>query len=57
MACLSNSSKRPNMSEVVTELKDCFTAELARKRTDYHIDKSSELVTFNLTTKFGPRAR
>ncbi|OIW18136.1 hypothetical protein TanjilG_00335 [Lupinus angustifolius] len=57
MACLSNSSKRPNMSEVVTELKGCFTVELARKRTDCDTDKSSELVTLNLTTEFGPSAR
>ncbi|XP_019455617.1 PREDICTED: probable LRR receptor-like serine/threonine-protein kinase At1g05700 isoform X2 [Lupinus angustifolius] len=55
MDCLStNSSKRPNMSEVVTELKNCFTAELARKRTGHDTDKSSELVPLNRTTKFGP---
>ncbi|OIW04943.1 hypothetical protein TanjilG_15688 [Lupinus angustifolius] len=59
MACLSKSSKRPNMSKVVTELKECFTAELARKRTDRDTENqySTELVPLNLTIDFGPSAR
>ncbi|MCI19593.1 leucine-rich repeat protein kinase family protein [Trifolium medium] len=61
MACVSlNSSDRPNMSEVVNELKECLAAESARKRAGRRKTKkdgSIELVPLNLAIELGPIAR
>ena len=60
MACVSpNSSKRPTMSDVVIELKECLATELARKRPGYSVENKdlTELVTINLTTELTPLAR
>ena len=60
MACVSfESAKRPYMSDVVTELKECLAIELARKITggDTEHQDSVELVTMNVTTELGPLAR
>jgi serine/threonine protein kinase len=61
MACVSlNSSDRPNMNEVVNELKECLAAELARKRNGRRKTKkegSIELVPLNLTIELSPQAR
>ncbi|KAK7255516.1 hypothetical protein RIF29_28929 [Crotalaria pallida] len=60
MACVSiTSAKRPNMSDVVTELKECLAAELDRNRTNHYTENSDsiEMATVSLTTEFGPQAR
>ncbi|KAI4355558.1 hypothetical protein L6164_004318 [Bauhinia variegata] len=60
MACLSHANaKRPNMSDVVAEIKDCLAAELARKRSHLENENkdSIELVSLNLTTELNPVAR
>ncbi|GAU42233.1 hypothetical protein TSUD_351430 [Trifolium subterraneum] len=61
MACVSlNSSDRPNMNEVVNELKECLAAELSRKRTGRRKTKkegSIESVPLNLAIELGPLAR
>ncbi|KAJ1420260.1 Serine/threonine-protein kinase, active site [Sesbania bispinosa] len=60
MASVSiNPNRRPNMSDIVTELKECLTAELARKRSggDTENIDSVELVSLNLETEFCPLAR
>jgi serine/threonine protein kinase len=61
MACVSlNSSDRPNMNEVVNELKECLAAELSRKRAGRCKTKkegSIELVPLNLTIELSPQAR
>ncbi|KAL1293068.1 hypothetical protein AAHE18_19G045400 [Arachis hypogaea] len=63
MACVASSSnKRPHMSDVVTELKECLAAELARKRTDHATEQSdsleSDLASISVTTtEFEPIAR
>ncbi|MED6136237.1 hypothetical protein PIB30_054209 [Stylosanthes scabra] len=55
MACVgSTSNKRPHMSVVVTELKECLAAELARKRIGHDTEQSdsldSELASISVTT-------
>ncbi|KAK7294289.1 hypothetical protein RJT34_17176 [Clitoria ternatea] len=60
MASVStNPAKRPSMSDVVNELKQCLAAELARKYSGRHTEKndSIELVPMNFTTELGPPAR
>ncbi|RDX77365.1 LRR receptor-like serine/threonine-protein kinase IOS1, partial [Mucuna pruriens] len=60
MASVStNPAKRPTMSDIVNELKECLTAELARKYTacDPQNNDSIELVNVNFTTEIGPPAR
>ena len=51
--------KRPSMSNIVNELKECLTTELARKYSgrDTENNDSIELVTLNFTTELGPPAR
>lgn len=51
--------KRPSMSYIVNELKECLTTELARKYSgrDTENNDSIELVTLNFTTELGPPAR
>jgi len=52
-------AKRPSMSDVVNELKECLTTELARKYIGYQIENSDsiELATLNFTTELGPPVR
>ncbi|PON51007.1 hypothetical protein TorRG33x02_312390 [Trema orientale] len=61
MACVSpKSNKRPNTSQVVTELKECLTAELARTNQSRLTDSTSSTEIFsstNLTSEHGPLAR
>ena len=59
MACVSpNPNRRPIMSEVVIELKECLATELARtKYGGANTRDSIELVTINLPTEFTPLAR
>ena len=59
MASVSiNSARRPYMSDVVAELKECLTIELARKQSSVDTkNKDSIKFTTNLTTKLGPLAR
>ncbi|KAJ1420257.1 Serine-threonine/tyrosine-protein kinase, catalytic domain [Sesbania bispinosa] len=60
MASVSiNPARRPNTSEIVTELKECLAIELARKRSgrDTENNDSIELGSLNLTTEVGPLAR
>lgn len=61
MACLSTIPvKRPSMSDVVNELKECLAAELARKRdgcgSDIENKDSTHSMTLNLTIEHGPLA-
>lgn len=60
MVCLSPSpSKRPNMSEVVSELKKCLAAELSRKNQSRVTDltDSNEVLSLDVTTELSPLAR
>ncbi|KAJ1390946.1 Tyrosine-protein kinase, catalytic domain [Sesbania bispinosa] len=60
MASVSiNPARRPNMSDIVTELKECLATELARKRSgrDTENNDSIELVSLNITTELAPLAR
>ena len=59
MASVSmNSTRRPYMSDVVTELKECLAMELARKQSSVDTEnKDSIEFTTNLTTELGPVAR
>ncbi|KAJ1392183.1 Serine/threonine-protein kinase, active site [Sesbania bispinosa] len=59
MASVStNPARRPNMNDVVNELKECLAIELARKMTGRDIENDPiELVTLNVTTELGPGAR
>ncbi|KAL5576841.1 hypothetical protein UlMin_018540, partial [Ulmus minor] len=61
MACLSQSStRRPNMSIVVTELKECLVAELSRRgdsRVTDTTDSTNDMLSLRLTTELTPLAR
>lgn len=60
MACLSpTSTKRPMMSQVVAELKECLAAERARLGMSYDTGfrDSIELVTLRMTSELRPLAR
>ncbi|GMN37093.1 hypothetical protein TIFTF001_006534 [Ficus carica] len=62
MACVSQSSaKRPNMSQVVTELKNCFEVEIGRRNNNSRMTQSTtdsvELISMNVTTEFTPLPR
>ncbi|PON39652.1 hypothetical protein PanWU01x14_303520 [Parasponia andersonii] len=61
MACVSpKSNKRPNISQVVTELKECLMSELARRNKSRTTDSTSSTEMFsntNLTSEHGPLAR
>ncbi|KAF3450655.1 hypothetical protein FNV43_RR06744 [Rhamnella rubrinervis] len=57
MACVSpTSTRRPNMKQVVTELKDCSDTELARTNTRAVTD-STETFSIAATTELSPLAR
>ncbi|PRQ51207.1 putative transferase, protein kinase RLK-Pelle-LRR-I-1 family [Rosa chinensis] len=57
--CVSSSSNnRPTMSQVVTELKDCLAAELARKESYATASKDSvEMMSLKFTTEMRPLPR
>ena len=60
MTCVSrNPSSRPNMGEVVNELKECLAIELARtKQSGADTGESVELGSINMTsTEYSPLAR
>ena len=62
MACVSpKSTRRPNMSQVVAELKECLVAaELARRNYSRMTDSTNSNEVFsstNLSSEFGPLAR
>ncbi|KAK7261756.1 hypothetical protein RIF29_28075 [Crotalaria pallida] len=59
MACVSpNPTRRPIMSVIVTELKECLATKLARtKSTCANTGESGELLTANLYTDVSPVAR
>ncbi|KAL5576846.1 hypothetical protein UlMin_018545 [Ulmus minor] len=61
MACLSQSAtRRPNMSIVVTELKECLVAELSRRgdsRVTDTTDSTNDMLSLRLTTELTPLAR
>ena len=57
MACVSESSDdRPNMSQVVNDLKECLATELAQRKED-GVTESSQIFTVNVTTETSPFAR
>ncbi|GMN37088.1 hypothetical protein TIFTF001_006527 [Ficus carica] len=59
-ACVSQkSTKRPNMSQVVTELKDCLAIELARRNQGHatNTTNSIEALPAQITSELGPLAR
>ncbi|KAJ1390952.1 Serine/threonine-protein kinase, active site [Sesbania bispinosa] len=51
----TNPARRPNMSDIVTELKDCLAMELARKTKGRDIE--NDKIELNVTTELGPVAR
>lgn len=59
MDCISaTSTERPNMSEVVTRLKECLAAEVARKNESRVVGSTdSILYSVNVTTELNPSAR
>ncbi|XP_058006438.1 LRR receptor-like serine/threonine-protein kinase IOS1 isoform X2 [Hevea brasiliensis] len=61
MACVSEtSSERPNMTQVVMELKECLATEMARTREGSRSPQSNNavnLMALNLHTEISPLAR
>ncbi|GLT64159.1 hypothetical protein SLA2020_366680 [Shorea laevis] len=60
MACVSpTSAKRPTMSPVVVELKECLTIELACTKEDHDGEStdSIKMIDINLTTELCPLGR
>ncbi|KAL5575511.1 hypothetical protein UlMin_017210 [Ulmus minor] len=61
MACLSQSpARRPNMSIVVAELKECLAAELSRRadsRMADTTDSTNDMLSLSVNTEFTPMAR
>ncbi|CAH8311645.1 unnamed protein product [Eruca vesicaria subsp. sativa] len=62
MTCLNpSSSRRPTMTQVVMDLKECLNMEMARnmgsRMTDSTNDSSSIKLSVNLTTQLNPGAR
>ncbi|GAV75936.1 Pkinase domain-containing protein/Malectin_like domain-containing protein/LRR_8 domain-containing protein, partial [Cephalotus follicularis] len=61
MACVSqSSSRRPNMNQIVVELKECLAMELNRRQGRNGNDQSQdsyEMFTVNMTTGLAPLAR
>ena len=61
MACLSpTAARRPNMSQVVIELRECLASELTRRNNSRMTTDSTdsyEDLPLNTTTGFSPLAR
>lgn len=59
MSCANPSSeKRPNMSQVITDLKECITYENSNKCIDHDIDSNSSLeLSSSFNTRVVPSAR
>ncbi|XP_004297625.1 PREDICTED: receptor-like protein kinase At3g21340 [Fragaria vesca subsp. vesca] len=56
--CMSDmSTARPNMSEVVTRLKECFGAELARLNESRASGTTDSSIVFSMNSGFSPSAR
>lgn len=50
MACVAaNSSRRPTMSDVVAELKDCLATELSRKQANRSLDSRNSFEMNSIT--------
>ncbi|XP_061356610.1 probable LRR receptor-like serine/threonine-protein kinase At1g05700 [Gastrolobium bilobum] len=58
IACVStNPAKRPNMSDVVTELKECLATESARKNTGRDTENKDSIELVTVTSELVPLAR
>ncbi|XP_024022493.1 LRR receptor-like serine/threonine-protein kinase IOS1 [Morus notabilis] len=60
MACVSvSSTKRPTMTQVVTELNESLAIELARRNNSRLTDStnSTDILSINMTTELSPMAR
>lgn len=64
MACVSTDpNQRPNMSDVVKEMKECLAMEIARSGGGHagqdteNSSTSNEFITMNVTTELSPRPR
>lgn len=56
--CMSDmSTARPNMSEVVTRLKECLGAELARLNESRASGTTDSSIVFSMNSGFSPSAR
>ncbi|XP_038898019.1 LRR receptor-like serine/threonine-protein kinase IOS1 isoform X2 [Benincasa hispida] len=61
MACVSsNSSSRPTMNQVVTELKNCLAMEMSRKTENPSLNSRDSIETFSISINlptYSPEAR
>lgn len=60
MACVAlTAARRPTMSQVVAELKECLEIELARTKEGHEGESadSIEMMSVNLNTELNPLAR
>lgn len=60
MACVSPTcAKRPTMTNVVMDLKECLVLEMARRNDGYNTESkdSIELITMSVNTELSPIAR
>ncbi|XP_024022548.1 LRR receptor-like serine/threonine-protein kinase IOS1 isoform X1 [Morus notabilis] len=60
MACLNPpASRRPNMSQVVIELRECLASELTRRNNSHVTDSSylNDALPLNMSVAFSPVAR
>ena len=60
MACVSHTSaKRPTMSQVVAELKECLETELTHKQDGHESESTNsyDMINVNLTTELNPLPR
>jgi hypothetical protein len=60
MTCVSHTSaKRPTMSQVVTELKECLETELTHMKEGHESESTNpyDMINMNLTTELNPLPR
>lgn len=60
MACLTpTASRRPNMSQVLIELRECLASELTRRNNSHVTDSSysNDALPLNMSVAFSPVAR
>ena len=59
VVCVSTSSRRPTMSQVVVELKESLTTELSQRMGGYGVElkDSLEMINMDLNTELNPLAR